>query len=168
MAWVDAILHSVLNVIIVPAVAICLVLGATLYFGKSNAIAASVAPILLVSAGIGFGVSAARFIKAVKARAEGHIDYFVNHYIDWRAVRSVAMTDEALYFTELEKDAVAVTVRRIRYVDVQACAFSVDNGVGIFRVFGNDGCHLAVAEPRNERIRGASHLRELVAARLPV
>lgn len=167
MAWVNAIAVSLFNVVLVPAIAFCLLVAAVIFFGKSNFIVAAVAPVLFVAAGIGIGMSVVRFMRAVKARAEGHANFFVDHYVDWLALRAVAMTDKALYFTEQEKASVSVTVRRIAYVDVQTCAFSVDSGIGRLMVFGNDGCHLVIRDPRNERIRGASHLRELIIARLP-
>lgn len=166
MAWVEAIFVSAGNTLIALTIGVGLILAAVTYFGKSGLVGQAVIPILLVAAGIGLGVSANRFLKAVKARAEGHVDVFIDQYLDCRALRAVAMTNEALYFSEKEKDSKATTVSRISYTDIQACAFSVDGGLSVFRVFSKDGNHYALADPCNERIRGASHLRELVVDRL--
>lgn len=113
------------------------------------------------------GYKYARFLaKYLGDRTRGHTSRFT----EWNRFcvhQAWAMTDEALYVANRDKKSDTLTVTRLAYADIQACAHRKQDGYVHASVYDKEGSYFYIFSPSNERITSASRLAELVNARIP-
>lgn len=113
------------------------------------------------------GYKYAKFVaRYLGERSRGHTTRFTE-WNRFRIHQTWAMTDEALYVANRDEKSDTLTVTRLAYADIQACAFRKQDGYVGTSVYDKEGNCFYIIYPSSERITSASRLAELVNARIP-
>jgi hypothetical protein len=99
-------------------------------------------------------------------RSRGHTTHFLRHN-GLRIHQAWAISEKALYVTNRHDKNETLTVTRIEFTNIQACAFRKLEGYAGTAVFDKEGNSFYIMSPTNERITSASRLAELVTTKIP-
>ncbi|MCS4088993.1 hypothetical protein [Rhizobium sp. BK176] len=101
-----------------------------------------------------------------KERARGYTGYFTKRN-GRRIHQAWAMTADAVYISNRDDEADTLTVTRVAYRDIQACAHRKEDGYVGASLFDKEGNPFYILSPASERIANATRLVELVNAKIP-
>lgn len=95
---------------------------------------------------------------------------YTRDFTKWNSLRTHqawAMTAEAIYVTKRAEKSDTLTVTRIAYGDIQACAHRKEDGYVGASLFDKEGNPFYILSPASERIPNATRLAELINAKIP-
>lgn len=104
--------------------------------------------------------------KYLAERSHGHIARFLH----WNAKRmhlTWAISDKAVYTVTREQKSETLTVIRIPFDEVQACAFREREGMSFADVYSKAGEFFTIIDPTSEKLSGAKNLVDLINAKAP-
>jgi hypothetical protein len=104
-------------------------------------------------------------VKYLRERSLG----FTTRFVYWNRLRmsmAWAITDKAVYVVNRDNNSETLTVCRIAFDDVQACAFRDMEGTPFVDLYNKAGKAFTLLDPTGERTAGAAKLASLISFKM--
>ncbi|MDW9481203.1 hypothetical protein GOB57_21395 [Sinorhizobium meliloti] len=120
--------------------------------------------LLALAAGVVGAVPYVRTVrKHLRARSLGYIEHFT-HWNTLRMHMAWAVSEKAVYAVIRDHGSETLTVNRIPFDAVQACAFREFEGTAFADIYSKAGNFFTIIDPTSDKVSGAKNLVDLINA----